>query len=98
MDVAKSKKSVVEPAVRAMATKKRALRDAVLAEKPDEAAIRKAAADLGTTLGDLAVIASQAAGEAKLVLSTEQKQLIAKFLVDTDAAADRMLDEVKAKP
>jgi hypothetical protein len=49
-----------------------ALKELVLAETPDEAAIRKASTDLGNAIADAAVQASALAGEARSILTPEQ--------------------------
>jgi len=65
------------------------LRKAVLAKDADEAAIRKAAADLGNSIGDAAVLFSKAAGEARPVLTPEQIERLEKFLSERDGAGDK---------
>ncbi len=49
-----------------------ALRELVLAEAPDDAAIRKASADLGNAIADAAVQVSALTGEARSILTPEQ--------------------------
>src|SRR4029077_1724160 len=52
--IVKSHKQELVTAMKPVAEKRRALRDATIAEHPDEAAIRTAASDLGKAIGDAA--------------------------------------------
>jgi len=52
--------------------KVRALRELVLAETPNQAAIRQASADLGNAIAEAAVQASALAKEARSILTPEQ--------------------------
>lgn len=72
---------------------KRALRDAVLAEQPNEAAIRAQANALGRAIGDAAVAVAQVTGEARVVLTPEQIEAIADAMADNEAAVDRFINE-----
>ena len=70
---------------------KRALRAAVMAEQPDEATIRREAAALGETVGDIAVAMAGIAGEARQVLTPEQMTLIDQSMAQREAAVDAWL-------
>jgi len=73
---------------------KRALREATLAENPDEAKIRAAADTLGDAIGDAAVIGSKVAGDARGVLTSEQIAMLEQARVDGEAAVDQWLSEM----
>ena len=62
----------IQPQAEGVMIKGRALRELILAETPDPAAIRQASAELGTTIGDAAVQASVLAKEARSILTPEQ--------------------------
>ena len=62
----------LRPVVEGVKAKGVVLRELVLAETPDEAAIRKASAELGNAIADAAVQASALAGEARSILTPEQ--------------------------
>jgi Spy/CpxP family protein refolding chaperone len=72
---------------------KRALREATLAENPDEATIRAAADQLGDAIGDAAVIGSKVAGDAREVLTSEQIAMLEQARADGEAAVDQWLSE-----
>ena len=74
--------------------RKRALRDAVMAEQPDEATIRAEAAALGEVMGDIAVATAQVAGEARQVLTPEQVTLIQESMAQRAAAVDAWLAQL----
>jgi Spy/CpxP family protein refolding chaperone len=84
----------IAPVAQKIVEKRRALRTAVLADKPDETAIRAAADDLGKAIGDAAVLASKVAGEVKPVLTQEQRDRIGKFRGEHDAATDAFLQKM----
>ena len=62
----------IQPQAEAVIIKGRALRELILAETPDPAAIRQASAEIGTAIGDAAVQASVLAKEARSILTPEQ--------------------------
>jgi Spy/CpxP family protein refolding chaperone len=64
----------IQPLAEGVKAKGMALRDLVLADVPDEAAIRKASADLGDAIANAAVGASAIAGEARSILTPEQME------------------------
>jgi Spy/CpxP family protein refolding chaperone len=84
-------------AARTVVAKRRALQDAVRAEKPDEKAIRSAADDLGQAIGDAAVLASTLRKDAHAVLTEKQAAAIEQFRAATRAAVDALLDELAGK-
>lgn len=75
---------------------RRALRNAVLAEQPDEAAIRAEADALGKAIGDAAVEVAGAASEARTVLTPEQIQALEQAMADNQAAVDQFINGVPA--
>ncbi len=89
--ILKSHKAEAAPIAKSLTEKGRALRKAVLADNSDEAAIRKAADELGKAIGDAAVLASKVGGEVKPVLTQEQRERIGKFLREQDEAKDKFL-------
>jgi Spy/CpxP family protein refolding chaperone len=62
----------IQPLMEEVRAKGMALKELVLAETPDEAAIRKSSADLGNAIADAAVQASALAREARSILTPEQ--------------------------
>jgi Spy/CpxP family protein refolding chaperone len=74
--------------------KRTALLNAVLAEQSDEQAIRKAADDLGKSIGDAAVVASKVVGQVRPVLTSEQREKIKKFRQDNQEATGKFFDKV----
>ena len=77
--------------------RRNALRDAVLAEKPSEEAIRKAAADLGKQIGDMAVLVSKIKGDVAPILTNDQRVLIHNFIKDNDKAVEKYFNEASKK-
>jgi Spy/CpxP family protein refolding chaperone len=73
--------------------KRQALRDAVLAETPNELTIRAAADDLGKAIGDAAVKASKIASDVRKDLTAEQLEKIRKFREKQRAEFDKALDK-----
>jgi Spy/CpxP family protein refolding chaperone len=73
--------------------KRSALRDSVLAEKPDESTIRKAADELGDAIGDAAVLASKLAGRVRPILTDEQRERIEKCRVDCHKAVEKFFEK-----
>lgn len=73
--------------------KRRALREAVLAEMPSEESIRAAAENLGKAVADAAVKVSQMTQEVRKNLTSEQLEQIRKFKEKQQAEFDRLLDK-----
>jgi Spy/CpxP family protein refolding chaperone len=84
----------LRPAVKALVEKHQTLRTAVLADEADEAAIRAAATELGTSIGDAAVVASQVAKEVKAVLTPEQLTRLREFHADRQDAIDELMQHL----
>ena len=91
------KKKEILPVAKGVWAKRVALRDAVLADKPDEAAIRKAADELGKAIGDAAVLGAKVVGEVKPVLTAEQRERIKKFHDECESATEKFFVEQLAK-
>jgi Spy/CpxP family protein refolding chaperone len=66
----------LQPLAEDVMAKGRALRELILEETPDHAAIRQVSADLGNAIADMAIQASLLAKEARSILTPEQ---IARF-------------------
>lgn len=92
-EIVKSHKSEIAAAMKPVVEKRRALREATLAETPNEQAIRTAAADLGKALGDVAVVGAKIKAEVREVLTPEQREKIKSHRTEADAAVDQFIDE-----
>jgi Spy/CpxP family protein refolding chaperone len=89
-----SHRSEIVAVAKPIVEKRRALRDAVLAENPDETSIRAAANDLGKAIGDAAVLASQVKPEVYQVLTPEQQKKVEVFRTESHSAMDRFMHEM----
>lgn len=85
----------LKAAVTPVVEKRRALRDAVLSDQNDEAAIRSAADDLGKALGNAAVEINKVKAELKTKagLTPDQMQKIDEFRAQNDAEVDQFIKE-----
>jgi Spy/CpxP family protein refolding chaperone len=90
-------KSEILAEAKAIVQKRRALRHAVLTERPDEAAIRKGADELGHEIGNAAVLAAKIKDQVAPLLSGEQKELVKKCIADCEKSVDRFFEEA-ARP
>jgi Spy/CpxP family protein refolding chaperone len=90
-----SHRADIAGAIKPVVAAKRKLRDAVLAEKPDDAAIRTAADAVGKSVGDAAVTFAKIKVELmdKAQLTPQQIEKIAEFKADTDASVDEFIEE-----
>jgi len=84
--------------VQSVRAKRVALRDAVLAQEADEAAIRSAADELGDAIGEAAVKAAKLKAQLAPVLNAEQQTLIMEFIADRDAAVEGFLNRAAEMP
>lgn len=89
-------RTAVGPELGKIALSMRGLRDAILADEPNEANIRKAADVHAHAVADAAVAISKVAQQGKKVLTDEQKGLVKKFFADNDAAMDKFMTEAKS--
>ena len=81
----------LQPVVKGVVDQHRTLREAVLADEPDEEAIRAAANQLETAIGNAAVAASEVVAELKGVLTAEQLQKLRDFHADQEMAVDEFM-------
>ena len=87
----------IQPLVEGVMVKRRALRDLILAEKPDQAAIRQASAELGNAIADAAVQASALAKEARSILTPEQVERFKEMRQHRQKVLDETLREWREK-
>jgi Spy/CpxP family protein refolding chaperone len=87
-------KAEMEAASEAVADARKSLHEAV-AEGADETAIRSAAAVLGTSIGDRAVLKSQTIAEVKKVLTPEQIEQLDQIKADFKARAEKRREQMK---
>ncbi len=92
-EIVVSHRAEIVPVVKDISAKRQVLRAAVLADKPDEQAIRAAADAMAKSIGDAAVLASQVAAQVKPLLTEEQKQRIHQFQEERRGALETFLDE-----
>ena len=95
--ILKNHRDELVPVIKQVAGKREALREAVLAETPNEESIRGDAAELGKAIGDAAVVFSRVAGQAKTVLTADQLAKISEFRQDRAARLEQFLGGVGAK-
>ncbi len=69
-------RSQAEPILEDLQVKRDVLFDAVMADDPNEVAIREVAASIGSVIGDLAVIATETIEELHAILSDEQIAIV----------------------
>jgi Spy/CpxP family protein refolding chaperone len=93
-----SHKAQIAGTVKSVHDKRVALRNAVLGGKAAETQIRAAADDLGKAITEAAVKASKLRAELAPILTEEQRQQIAQFLVSNDAAVDKFLSQAMQTP
>ncbi len=92
--ILKKRKADLVPIGRNLSAKRRALRDAVLAEPAKEATIRAAAQDLSKAIEEAALMASKVIGEARPVLTPKQRESISNFMTGNDKASDDWLSRI----
>ena len=83
----------IQPQAEGVMIKGRALRELILAETPDPAAIRQASAELGNAIGDAAVQASALAKEARSMLTPEQVERFKEIRQHRQKVFDETLPE-----
>lgn len=93
-DIVTAQKPEIAKAAKAVWEKRIALRRAVLADSPDEQAIRTASGELTRAIGDAAVLASKVAGAVKPVLTDEQREMLRKCLDECEQSTARFFDNV----
>ncbi len=77
--------------------KRRALRQAVMEENPDEKEIRSAAEALGKSIGDASVLTSRIVAEARPIFTSRQVKLIKDFRISLDNATTDWLNQLGKK-
>ncbi len=92
--VIQNHKAEIAPAATLVVEKRRALREAVMADSADETAIRTAADDLGKAAGDMAVVASKVVVDIKPILTAEQIEQLRKFQAERDQTVDGFLGKL----
>lgn len=91
-------KPEIASAAKGVWEKRNALRDAVLDEKSDDAAVRKAADELGKAIGDAAVLGRKIRGQVAPILTDPQRKLVKECRADCQQATARFFeDAVKAQ-
>lgn len=93
-EILKSHKAEFATALKPVAEKRRALREATLADNANESAIRAAADELGKAIGDAAVLGAIIKAKMHEVLTPEQRQKISQFREQSDTAIDHFLGEL----
>ena len=91
-EIMQSHRDELRPTVVAVIEHKRALRQAVMAEQADEAAIRAEADALGDAIGDAAVAISKVTGEARTVLTNEQLEMLEDAMVEHQERVDEFIE------
>ena len=86
--ILESHKAEIGRYAQAIWQKRNALRDAVTADAPDEAAIRKAAGALGEVIGDASVAAVKLRAEVAPVFTEEQKERIEECRTECQGAVE----------
>jgi len=94
--IVESHKPEIVEAVKPIVAGKRAIADAVGADKTDEAAIRAACGDLGRSLGDASVLAAKVRKEVLTVLTDDQRELFDAFQSEVASDVDAWLQEVSS--
>ena len=92
-DVLVEHKPEIAEAAKGVWEKRSALRDAVLDNEADEAAIRRAADELGKAIGDAAVLGSKIRGQVAPILTDKQKELIKECRSDCQAATQKLFQQ-----
>jgi Spy/CpxP family protein refolding chaperone len=95
--IIKSRLDEIIPAVKNVVEKRRALRQAVMKEEPNEKEIRAAAEALGRSLGDASVLTSKIVAEARPVFTPRQVKLVEDFRISLDNATTDWLNQLGKK-
>jgi Spy/CpxP family protein refolding chaperone len=84
----------LKPLAKTILEKRRALREAVLAESRNEEEIRRSAKDLGKALADASVVASRIVADARKNLTPDQVERIRKFIQENDKASAAWVEQI----
>jgi Spy/CpxP family protein refolding chaperone len=93
-DTVKAYRPQIAQVAKPIVERRRALRQAVLSDTPNEETIRAAAEELGKAIGDAAVLASKVCGNVRGMLTEEQIHKIIAFQIETAEAADGLLEQM----
>lgn len=92
-DLIRNHRDEIQPLVKAVIVKKRALQELVLGENPDPATIRHASADLGNAIAEAAVLGSSLTQKAESILTPEQLTWLREMRQNRRKAFDESLQE-----
>ncbi len=87
----------IKAQARELVARRRALREAVLADKIDETAIRTAAGNLSQSIGNAAVLAARIREQAARIMTAEQVEKIRTAISENDKDVDTWLNEMLEK-
>jgi Spy/CpxP family protein refolding chaperone len=93
-EIVKSHRQELATVLKPVAEKRRALRNATLAEHPNEATIHAADDELGKAIGDAAVVGATIKAEVHHVLTPEQHEMISEFRQQSETAVDKFLAQL----
>ena len=96
-NLVRSHRQEIQPIVKAVIAKKRALQEFVLAENPDPAAIRQASADLGNAIAEAAILGSALAQKAQSILTPDQFNRFREMRQNRQKVFDETLREWEGK-
>jgi len=95
--IIKSRLDEIIPVAKNVVEKRRALRQAVMKEEPNEKEIRAAAEALGKSLGDASVLTSKIVAEARPIFTPHQVKLVQDFRISLDNATTDWLNQLGKK-
>lgn len=95
--IVKAHLNEIVPAVTNVLEKRKALREAVMKEDPEEKSIRASALALGQAMGDAAVLASGIVSEVRPVFTPRQVKLVKEFRMSLDNATTDWLNQLGKK-
>jgi Spy/CpxP family protein refolding chaperone len=87
----------IQPLMKDLIAKKRALQGLVMAENPDPAEIRQASAELGHAIAEAAVLGSALVQKAQSILTPEQFKRLREMQESRQKAFDETLREWQEK-
>ncbi|MEW6367788.1 MAG: Spy/CpxP family protein refolding chaperone [Acidobacteriota bacterium] len=93
-EVMDSHRKEAQPIVRNVVDKRRVLRDAMLSDEISEKVIREAAVDLGSAMGEAAILRARIGKEARQVLTEEQIEVLMQFIEERDNRVDQWIDQL----
>jgi len=93
----KDHRAEIQPVIKTVMAKKRALQELVLGDNADPAAIRQASADLGNAIAEAAVLGSSLAQQAKTILTPEQLARVREMMQNRQNAFDKSVREWQEK-